>query len=33
MRYKLAATLMAMTLASPVFAEDAVCYNLSLIHI
>ena len=27
MRYKLAATLMAMTLTSPVFAEDAVCYN------
>ena len=27
MRYKLAAAFMTMTIASPVFAEDAVCYN------
>ena len=27
MKYKLAAAFLAMTIASPVLAEDAVCYN------
>ena len=27
MKYKLAATFLAMTIASPILAEDAVCYN------